>query len=158
MSGLIFAVESAENEIGADASADEVAALEATVADESAAIQAESNEADVTISQVEAAVQDGEELEAIADVATDSLADGGEGLTEEAAEVAAIAIERARARLGFSDLSRITPAREQFGSSSTRQRGGPRPNSPGPGSLAAGAIFHRVAAAEPDAVLRSWPP
>lgn len=121
MSGLIFAVESAENEIGADVSAEEVATLEATVADESTAIQAESNEADVTVTQVEAAVQDGEELEAIADVATDSLADGGEGLTEEAAEVAAIAIERARARLGFGDLSRITPAREQFGSSSTRQ-------------------------------------
>ncbi len=44
----------------------------------------------------------------------------GEGLTEEAAEVASIAIESIRNRLGFRAQSRLVPATESFGNTNTR--------------------------------------
>lgn len=117
MAGLIYVMEELDEDLDVDsAAAEEVAA---TVADESAVVQSDADEIGTTVGQIEDAIQEGDELEAIGEVAAEA-AESGEGLDENAAEVAAIAIERARARLGFSDHRRVTPARESFGNSSTR--------------------------------------
>ena len=60
-----------------------------------------------------------EELEAVQDVAVKAL-ESGEGLTEQTAEVASIAIESIRNRLGFDTSVRLVPATESFGNTNSR--------------------------------------
>lgn len=115
--GLIASMEEIDNEpITDDVEAAEVAA---TVADESAEIQAEGDDIGVSVSEVEDAVQGGEELEAVGEVAADAV-ESGEGLSEDAAEVASIAIESIRSRLGFNIETRLVPATESFGNTNSR--------------------------------------
>lgn len=115
--GLIAAMEEIENEVPV---ADEEVVEEAVaVADESAEIQQDAVETDVTVAQIEDAVQAGEELEEIQEVAEEAV-ESGEGLTEEAAEMASIAIESICNRLGFKSKTRLVPATESFGNTNTR--------------------------------------
>jgi hypothetical protein len=116
-SGLIASMEEIDNEPITDEV--EAAEVAATVADESAEIQTDGDEIGTSVAEVEDAVQGGEELEAIGEVAVDAV-ESGEGLSEDAAEVASIAIESIRNRLGFRADTRLVPATESFGNSNTR--------------------------------------
>lgn len=75
------------------------------------------------IEEVQAAIEDAEEgaedLEAIGDVAADTIEDGGEGMSEDAARVTEVAVESICRRLGVRGSS-IVPATESFGSRSSR--------------------------------------
>lgn len=115
--GLISAMEEVENELPVDQQ--EAADTAVAVADETAEIQQDSGEIDVSVSQVEDAVQAGDELESIGEVAADAV-ESGEGLSEETAEMASIAIESIRNRLGFRSETRLVPATESFGNTNTR--------------------------------------
>ena len=117
MSGLIAAMEEIENGVPVDT--EEAAEAAVAVADESAEVQKDSDEIGTTVTQVEDAVQAGDELESISEVAVDAVEEG-EGLTEEAAAVASIAIESIRNRLGFRSTSTVVPALESFGNTNTR--------------------------------------
>ncbi len=118
MNGLIAAMEEIDNEpVAVDG--DEAVKLVETVADDSATVQADADEVGVSVSQVEDAVQAGGELEDIADVASEAV-ESGEGLDESAAEMASIAIESIRNRLGIRGESRLVPATESFGNVNTR--------------------------------------
>ncbi len=91
--------------------------LEAQVA------QAEVTEADSEVEElveaVEEAVDGVEEIEEIAEVAEGSV-EAGDGLTEEAAEIAEVAVESICNRLGYKPAKRIIPAMESFGATSSR--------------------------------------
>ena len=117
MSGIMFAMEEIENEVPANV--EEAAETAVAVADETAEIQQENDEVGVTVAQVEDAVQAGDELESIGEVAEEAV-ESGEGLSEESAEMASIAIESIRNRLGFRDSTRLVPATESFGNVNTR--------------------------------------
>jgi hypothetical protein len=75
------------------------------------------------IEEVQAAIEDAEEgaedLEAIGDVAADTIDEGGEGMSEDAARVTEVAVESICRRLGVRGSS-IVPATESFGSRSSR--------------------------------------
>lgn len=118
--GIIAATENADNIIGEELPEGETTELVATVADESTEVQADGDEIGTAVSQVEEAVQDGEKLEDIAEVASEA-AEEGEGLDEAGAEMAEIALEHIRNKLGFDRVTRIVPARESFGQTSTRK-------------------------------------
>ena len=115
--GLVAAMEEIEN--GVPVTDNQVAEEAVVVADESAEIQQTEDEVGTSVSQIEAAVQDGEELESIAEVASDAV-ESGEGLTKESAELASIAIESIRRRVGIHSGTRAVPATESFGNSNTR--------------------------------------
>ena len=115
--GLVAAMEEVDNTPAVDES--EAAELAVSVADESSEVQAEGDEIGVTVSQVEDAVQAGEELEDIAEVAAETVEEG-EGMDEAAAEMASIAIESIRNRLGIRAQTRLVPATESFGNTNTR--------------------------------------
>jgi len=115
--GLVAAMEEVDNTPSINEN--EAAEVAATVADESSEVQAEGDEIGVTVAQVEDAVQAGEELEDIAEVASETVEEG-EGLDESAAEMASIAIESIRNRLGIRAQTRLVPATESFGNTNTR--------------------------------------
>lgn len=115
--GLVAAMEEIENNV--PVTDNQVAEEAVVVADESAEIQQTEDEVGTSVSQIEAAVQDGEELESIAEVASDAV-ESGEGLTKESAELASIAIESIRRRVGIHSGTRAVPATESFGNSNTR--------------------------------------
>lgn len=60
-----------------------------------------------------------EELSEVADVIEDSVEEG-EGLTEDAAEIAEVAVESICARLGYKPTKKVVPALEAFGATSSR--------------------------------------
>ena len=115
--GLVAAMEEVDNSPAVDEA--ETAELAVSVADESSEVQSEGEEIGVTVSQVEDAVQAGEELEDIAEVAAETVEEG-EGMDEAAAEMASIAIESIRNRLGIRAQTRLVPATESFGNTNTR--------------------------------------
>lgn len=115
--GLVAAMEEVDNSPVIDET--EAAELAVSVADESSEVQAEGEEIGVTVSQVEDAVQAGEELEDIAEVAAETVEEG-EGMDEAVAEMASIAIESIRNRLGIRAQTRLVPATESFGNTNTR--------------------------------------
>lgn len=116
--GLIAAMEGVNDTPELDETA--AAGVALTVADDSAVVQADTDEAGTTVAQVEDAVQGGEELEEVAAVVADAV-ESGEGLSEETAEMASIAIESIRNRLGFpATAARLVPATESFGNTNTR--------------------------------------
>ena len=61
-----------------------------------------------------------EELADVAEVMSDSVEGGGEGLTEDAAEIAEVAVEAICARLGYKPAKKLMPSLEAFGSTSSR--------------------------------------
>lgn len=117
MSNGIFAMEEAVADLPANQ--EEAAQTAVAVADETAEIQTDADDIAVSTTEIEDAVQAGDELETIGEVAADSV-ESGEGLTEEAAEIASIAIESIRHRLGFYEDLRLVPATESFGNTNTR--------------------------------------
>ena len=117
--GIIAAMEQAQEEnLGAETleqAADQAAVVaedRVDVVDQAADIEGDSGE-------VAEAVADVEELQEIGEVA-EAAVESGEGLSEQAAEIATVAIERIHQRLGFSGSQRIVPAVESFGQASTR--------------------------------------
>ena len=115
--GLVAAMEEVDNSPAVNET--KAAELAVSVADESSEVQSEGEEIGVTVSQVEDAVQAGEELEDIAEVAAETVEEG-EGMDEAAAEMASIAIESIRNRLGIRAQTRLVPATESFGNTNTR--------------------------------------
>lgn len=115
--GLIASMEDADNLPPVDEN--EAAEVAATVADDSAEIQTQSDDIGVQVSEVEDAVQDGETLEGIGEVAAAAV-ESGEGLAPETAEVASIAIESIRNKLGFDTSFRVVQSLESFGNSNTK--------------------------------------
>lgn len=117
--GLIGAMEEVDNttaEVDLEAAGETAVA----VADESAEIQKDNTAIDVTVGQVEEAVQAGDELESIGEVAVDSV-ESGEGMTEQTAELAEIAIESICNRLSYRPAVRLVPAVESsFGNNASR--------------------------------------
>lgn len=61
-----------------------------------------------------------EELADVAEVMSDSVEGDGEGLTEDAAEIAEVAVEAICARLGYKPAKKPMPSMEAFGSTSSR--------------------------------------
>ena len=61
-----------------------------------------------------------EELADVAEVMGDSVEGDGEGLTEDAAEIAEVAVEAICARLGYKPAKKLMPSMEAFGSTSSR--------------------------------------
>lgn len=119
LNGGLLAMEEIDNggENMGDVAAAEVAA---TVADESAEIQSTNTEIGIEVAKVEDAVQAGEELEALGDLAADSL-EKGEGMSEETAEAVSIAVESILNRLGATRGTRTVPVAESFGNASSRR-------------------------------------
>ena len=115
--GLIAAMEDIAEEVPVDEN--EAAEVAVAVADESAEVQADSEEIGTSVAQIEDAVQAGDELEDIGEVAAEAV-ESGEGLDEKSAEIASIAIESIRNRLGAGSAVRLVPACESFGNSNTR--------------------------------------
>lgn len=115
--GLIGSMEDIDNTPAVDES--EAAETAVAVADNSTEVQAESDQAAVTVAQVEDAVQAGEELESIGEVAVEAV-ESGEGMDETSAELASIAIESIRSRLGIRSETRLVPSCESFGNTNTK--------------------------------------
>ena len=116
--GIMLAIENADNEFGAENL--EVAADQAAIVGEDRAEVAEvAADIESDVADVAQADADAAELDEIGEVAQAAV-DSGEGLSEQAAEVATIAIERIHNRLGFSGKQRIIAATESFGHANTR--------------------------------------
>ena len=119
LNGGLLAMEEIDNS-GENMGEVEAAEVAATVADESAEIQESNTDVGIEVAKVEDAVQAGEELEALGDLAADSL-EGGEGLSEESAEAVSIAVESILNRLGATRETRTVPVAESFGNASSRR-------------------------------------
>lgn len=119
LNGGLLAMEEIDNG-GEDMGEVEAAEVAATVADESAEIQSANTEIGIEVAKVEDAVQAGEELESLGDLAADSLTEG-EGMTEETAEAVSIAVESILNRLGAPRATRTVPVAESFGNASSRR-------------------------------------
>lgn len=119
LNGGLLAMEEIDN-TGADMDEVESAEVAATVADESAEIQTDNTDIGIEVAKVEDAVQAGEELEALGDLAASSLEEG-EGMSEETAEAVSIAVESILNRLGAVRESRTVPVAESFGNASSRR-------------------------------------
>lgn len=115
--GLIASMEDIDNALPVDDT--EAAEVAATVADDSSEIQTQSDDIGVTVTEVEDAVQDGETLESIGEVAAEAV-ESGEGMDEKTAEVASIAIEGIRENLGFDTSFKVVRSLEAFGNSNTK--------------------------------------
>ena len=92
-------------------------ALESTA--EQSEIQAETAAIDTEFDEANAGLQAADDIQAVVEVASDSL-ENGEGLNEQAAEMAVVAIESAMLRLTGTKRQRIVMAVESFGSSNSR--------------------------------------
>ena len=115
--GLFMSMEDIDNELPVDEN--EAAEVAVTVADDSAEVQAAGDDVGTSVTEIEDAVQAGDELESVGEVAADAV-ESGEGLTEESAELVEIAVESILNRIGVRDTGRIVPATESFGNSNTR--------------------------------------
>lgn len=117
--GIIASMENAENEVGADQNEVEAAQTETEVV----RAEAEINEDVVEISSDEKdmgeAVEAADELQEMGEVAQAAV-DSGEGLSEDAAAMATVAIERISLKMFGTRAQSIVPARESFGSSNSR--------------------------------------
>ena len=116
--GIIAAMESADNE-GVDLNEVESAETATAVSEETAELTTEATGVDATAAQVGEAVEAGDQLEEIAEVAVDAV-ESGEGMDETAAAMASIAIESIRNRLGFRGTQKLVPALESFGNTNTK--------------------------------------
>lgn len=117
--GLVFSMEQAENELTGEVDQTEAAEVAVDVAEEAAEISETSGEVDATVADVSDAVAADEELSDIAEVAEEAV-ESGEGLDQTSAQVASIAIETIRNRMGIYSESTVVPALESFGNTNTR--------------------------------------
>ena len=116
--GLIAVMESADNEEVTGGN-EEILETAAEVAEGSVELNEESDDIDAVAADVEDAAAASDELEEVGAVAQDAV-DSGEGLDETAAEMASIAIESIRNRIGIRGEARIVPVAESFGNSNSR--------------------------------------
>ena len=117
--GIIAAMEQAQEEnLGAE-SLEQAADQAVVVGEDRAEVAEQAGDINTDIGDIEQASADVEELQEIGEVAEASV-ESGEGLSEQAAEVATIAIERIHNRLGFRGQQRIVPAVESFGQANSR--------------------------------------
>ena len=115
--GLVFAMESEEV---VDAPVEEmVPESQAEVETASAEVTEQVGEIESMDGAVVDAEADAGTLGDIQEVMADSV-ESGEGLTEEAAQIAEVAVESIRARLGMKRDQKVMPAMESFGSKSSR--------------------------------------
>ena len=121
MRGL-FAV--MEDELGATAAANADEQVERVQELEEQVAQAEVAEGQAEVTEMadiaDEAVTAIEELADVAEVMSDSIEGGGDGLTEDAAEIAEVAVEAICARLGYKPTKKLMPSMEAFGSTSSR--------------------------------------
>ena len=121
MRGL-FAV--MEDELGATAAATTDEQVERVQELEEQVAQAEVAESQAEVTEMadiaDEAVTAIEELADVAEVMSDSVEGGGDGLTEDAAEIAEVAVEAICARLGYKPTKKLMPSMEAFGSTSSR--------------------------------------
>ena len=113
--GLVFAMEEG---LADEVSEEVVPASELEVERGDSEITENSNDIEEMVTATEEAVADAESLGEIQDVMQESV-DEGEGLPEEAAEIAEVAVESICRRLGISN-TKIIPAMESFGSKHSR--------------------------------------
>ena len=114
--GIFIALEDADLDAG---SSDELEQSQAEVMEADAEVDSDLGETSEMSSDIEDAEQGAEQLEEIKEVMERSVEEG-EGLDENAAEIAEIAVEAICARLGYRKSSSIMPATEEFGSSKSR--------------------------------------
>ena len=116
--GIIAAMEQAQEEnLGAE-TLEQAADQAAVVAEDRVDVVDQAADIIKNTGEVTEAVADVEELQEIGEVA-EAAVESGEGLSEQAAEIATVAIERIHQRLGFSGAQRIVPTVESFGHACT---------------------------------------
>lgn len=113
----LMAMESVEETVTGDSL--EVAQTAAEVVEGTVEITEDSDVIEDLTGDVEDAIKADEELTEVKDVVEDAV-ESGEGLSEEAAEMASIAIESIRNRIGYTGSVRLVPATESFGNTNTR--------------------------------------
>jgi hypothetical protein len=118
---LKFALEDNEPEVVEEPSEEVPAEVEAGAAD----VEAGSTEVEDGLGEIETAGEDTAAIGEIADVVERSVTpdengEGGEGLSPEAAEIAEIAVERLRERIGLKKSTTGKLSLEAFGSASNR--------------------------------------
>jgi hypothetical protein len=123
--GLVLALEEMENEM-LEPTEEEVVAEDTTEtrldADEALDEVTETeSEVDGMSDSIEDTEADIDTLDEIHDTMEDSVEEQGEGLSEDAAEIAEVAIEAIAARLGIKREGRLLPATENFKSVSSRK-------------------------------------
>ena len=117
--GLIIALEDADlDQATAGASEAEIPESQLEVEEGVQEVEADAANVEELVAAVEDAEADAETLGEIEDVMEDSIEEG-EGLDETSAELAEVAVESIRVRLGFAP-SRTLPALESFGSKNSR--------------------------------------
>lgn len=115
--GLVFAMESDEVVPGDEV--EMVPEIQAEVEAGAAEVTEQAGEIESADVAIDGAQTDAETLGDIQEVMADSV-EQGEGMPEEAAAIAEVAVESIRARLGMSASQRALPALESFGSKSSR--------------------------------------
>lgn len=116
--GLVFAME-ADGEFDKASQVELVPETQAEVETASAEVAEQSGEIETMDTDVASAETDAGTLGDIQEVMAQSV-ESGEGLTEEAAAIAEVAVESIRARLGMKRGTKVIPALESFGSKSSR--------------------------------------
>ena len=118
--GLVGAFEALEEEV--EENPTEITEETASIPEELEEGAEELDEENEEVSEIAEAINEGEEdvavLDRISDVMTDSI-EAGEGLDENAAKIAEVAIESIYSRLGMSKR-KVIPAMESFGNKTTR--------------------------------------
>lgn len=114
---LVAAMEEAENMEVVPAETSEVAEAQLEVAEDVAEIIEGAEEIEELNAAIENATEDAEKLEEIQEILEETVEEG-EGIDETAAQIAEVAVEQIRERLGIA--TRLLPAQESFGSKSSR--------------------------------------
>lgn len=117
--GLIASMEGADNGVDGAVTTEEELQATTEVANAAVEVAEDSAEIDAGMADAQDAIVATDELVEVADSAQEAV-ESGEGMSEETAEMASIAIESIRNRLGFDVSSRLVPARESFGNTNTR--------------------------------------
>jgi hypothetical protein len=115
--GLVLAMESMEDEV--EGSPEDLAEDVAEVEVSSSELKETELDASDLQDGISEAIEDSQTLDKIKDVLEDSI-ESGEGLDETAAEITEVAIESICMRLGIQRESRLLPATESFGSTTSR--------------------------------------
>jgi hypothetical protein len=113
--GLVFAMESEEAVVDAAVVPETQAEVEVAATE----VTEQVAEIETMDTAIDSAETDAGTLGDIQEVMTASV-DSGEGLTEEAAQIAEVAVEAIRARLGMKRDQKVMPSMESFGSKSSR--------------------------------------
>jgi hypothetical protein len=120
MAGIIAAMENAELEVAGDATEVEAAQTETEVVRADAEVQEAVGDISSDEKNLGEAVAASDELAEIGEIAQGSL-ENGEGLSEDAAAMATVAVERIHFKMFGTKTQNIVAAKESFGSSNSRR-------------------------------------